>query len=49
MEKNCGITSRYKAFPPDGGPFKVVKLTFRKKLYFEERGWKFERTTLEPR
>ena len=48
MQKEAGITSRYKAYPPDGGPFKVVKLGFRKKLEFEAKGWKFVRTTLPP-
>jgi len=40
------IASKYKAFPPDGGQYKVVKLTNESKRRYEAKGWKFERTTL---
>lgn len=40
------LTSKYKAFPPDGGQYKVVKLTSAAKKRYEARGWTFERTNL---
>lgn len=44
--RNAQITSKYKAYPPDGGPYKLVKLTHFKKMEYEAKGWRFERTTL---
>lgn len=38
------ITSRYKAYPPDGGKAKIVELTNDAKRRYEAKGWRFERT-----
>jgi hypothetical protein len=41
------ITSRYKAWRPDGTPVtEVVHLTNDRKRQFEEKGWTFKRTTI---
>jgi hypothetical protein len=40
------ITSKYKAYPPDGGAAKIVNLTNDAKRRYEKKGWRFERTLL---
>ena len=40
------ITSKYKAFPPDGGEPKIAVLTNDAKRRYEAKGWRFERTLL---
>lgn len=37
------ITSKYRAYPPDGGAHKLVELTNEAKRRYEQRGWRFER------
>lgn len=45
--RDAFFTSRYKAYHPDGrDEFKIVTLTAKSKRRFEEKGWRFVRTTL---
>lgn len=43
------ITSKYRAYPPDGGKHKIVELTNDAKRRYEAKGWKFERATTSDR
>jgi hypothetical protein len=43
------ITSKYRAYPPDGGPHKLVELTHEAKRRYEQRGWRFERANSSDR
>lgn len=45
-EREAFFTSRYKAYHPDKEGFKIVTLTAKAKKRFEEKGWRFVRTTL---
>lgn len=40
------ITSRYKAYNPQGEFVEIVKLTNDSKRRYEARGWTFKRTNL---
>lgn len=40
------ISSRYKAFDPDGKYKEIVSLTNDAKKKYEDKGWTFVRTTL---
>lgn len=39
------ITSKYRAYPPDGSKHKIVELTHESKKRYERMGWRFERAT----
>lgn len=40
------VTSRYKAYDPNGNFREIVSLTNDSKRRYEARGWTFKRTTL---
>lgn len=40
------ITSRYKAYNPEGKFVEIVVLNYARKKRYEESGWTFVRTTL---